>query len=217
MVNELEEYMGRVSMGEPDILVKLWRETHLTQVYPQMMAGHIQGLLLRMIVGMLRPHRVLEIGTFTGYSAIAMGLGMEYGVNSLSEDVRIHTIESNVELEEGIRRYISDAGLEPVIHLHIGDAATIIPTLEESWDLVYIDADKPGYLNYYQLTLPKVRKGGFILADNVLWDGKVLDDPSVMDKDTRGIVEFNEFVRQDSRVENLLLPLRDGMMLIRKL
>jgi predicted O-methyltransferase YrrM len=122
-----------------------------------------------------------------------------------------------VELEEGIRRYISDAGLEPVIHLHIGDAATIIPTLEESWDLVYIDADKPGYLNYYQLTLPKVRKGGFILADNVLWDGKVLDDPSVMDKDTRGIVEFNEFVRQDSRVENLLLPLRDGMMLIRKL
>lgn len=217
-MKEFEEYAGMVSMGEPDILVKLWRETYLTQVYPQMMAGHLQGLLLRMIVGMLRPARILEIGTFTGYSAIAMGLGMVRGeVKPLPGEISIHTIESNVELETGIRRYIHEAGLDHVIQLHVGDAMTIIPTLEETWDLVYIDADKPRYADYYEMVLPRVRTGGFILADNVLWDGKVLNNPATMDKDTLGITRFNEFVSQDSRVENLLMPLRDGIMIIRKL
>ena len=128
----------------------------------------------------------------------------------------LHTIEVNPELEDGIRHFIREAGLEDQITLHIGDALEIIPSLDEIWDLVFIDADKPNYLNYYNMVLPMVRKGGFIIADNVLWDGKVTGNPSKMDKDTRGIVEFNEFVQNDERVENVILPVRDGLMLIIK-
>jgi len=128
----------------------------------------------------------------------------------------LHTIEVNPELEDGIRRYIQEAGLEERVILRIGDALEIIPTLDESWDLVFIDADKPNYLNYYNLVLPKLAPGGFIIADNVLWDGKVTGDPAKMDKDTLGIVKFNEFVHRDERVENLVLPVRDGLMIIRK-
>jgi len=128
----------------------------------------------------------------------------------------LHTIEINPELEDGIRRFIREAGLERQIILHIGEALAIIPALDEVWDLVFIDADKPNYLNYYNMVLSRVRPGGFVIADNVLWDGKVTNDPAQMDKDTRGIVEFNEFVHQDKRVENVILPIRDGLMLIRK-
>lgn len=128
----------------------------------------------------------------------------------------LHTIEVNLELEDGIRNFIKEAGLEKLIVLHIGSAVEIIPTLDEIWDLVFIDADKPNYLNYYNMVLPRVRPGGFVIADNVLWDGKVTGDPAKMDKDTRGIIEFNEFVHKDERVENLILPVRDGLMIIRK-
>jgi len=213
----LLDYSKAHTSPESPILIKLNRETHLTQVYPQMLSGHVQGTLLRMIVQMIRPERILEIGTFTGYSAIAMGLGMSPPLNPRScNDPLIHTIEVNPELEEGIRQFILEAGLEEQIILHIGVALDIIPTLHEEWDLVFIDADKPNYLNYYNMVLPMTRPGGFIIADNVLWGGKVLDEPAKMDKDTRGIVEFNHFVQQDDRVENLMLPVRDGLMVIRK-
>ena len=240
MINEpLLDYSEAHTTSEHPILSRLSRETHLSQVYPQMLSGHLQGTFLRMVVQMLRPHRILEIGTFTGYSAIAMGFGMTSppafpcgmtsppalpcGMTSPPAPLPgerggalLHTIEVNPELEDGILRYFRDAGLEDLISLHIGDALEIIPALDEVWDLVFIDADKPNYLAYYNMVLPMLRSGGFIIADNVLWDGKVTGDPAKMDKDTRGITVFNEFINLDDRVENLILPIRDGLMLIRK-
>jgi predicted O-methyltransferase YrrM len=211
--NELFEYAEQHSTPEYPFLERLNRETNLTQVYPRMLAGHMQGMLLRFISQMIRPKRILEIGTFTGYSAInfAMGLASEPG----DEDV-IHTIDVDAELEKTIRKYLAEAGLEKKVILHIGEALKIIPTLDETWDLVYIDADKPNYLNYYKMVFDQVRPGGFILADNALWDGKVLD-PGTRSKDTHGIIDFNDFVMKDDRVENLLLPFRDGVMIIQKL
>ena len=227
----LLNYAEAHTSPEPPVLARLNRETHLSQVYPQMLSGHVQGTFLRMICQMIRPERVLEIGTFTGYSAIAMGLGLispptppAVGMTSPPAPLPgerggalLHTIEVNPELEDGIRSFIGEAGLEKKIILHIGEALKIIPTLDESWDLVFIDADKPNYLNYYKMVLPHVRPRGFIIADNVLWDGKVTGEPGKMDKDTLGIVLFNEFVNNDSQVENLMLPVRDGLMIIRKL
>jgi predicted O-methyltransferase YrrM len=228
MTDLLLDYSDAHTSPEPPVLARLNRETHLSQVYSQMLSGHVQGALLRMFCQMIRPERVLEIGTFTGYSAIAMGLGMasppappEGRLTSTPPGERggalLHTIELNPELEDGIRRFIGEAGLENRIILHIGEALDIIPMLDESWDLVFIDADKPNYLSYYKMVLPRVCTGGFIITDNVLWDGKVTGDPEKMDKDTRGIVSFNEYVNSDSQVENLMLPVRDGLMIIRKL
>ena len=217
MLNEeLEAYAGAHSTPEAPLLARLNRETHLSQVYPKMLSGHLQGTFLRMISHMIKPLRVLEIGTFTGYSAINLALGLN--CSSIPEERGImHTIEVNPEQEKMIRSFIRDAFMEDQIILHIGKALEIIPQLNEIWDLVFIDADKPNYLNYYQLVFPHVRKGGFIVADNVLWDGKVLGEAGKMDKDTRGICQFNEFVQNDDRVENMVLPLRDGLMIIRKL
>jgi predicted O-methyltransferase YrrM len=174
------------------------------------MSGHLQGKFLEMISWMIRPERVLEIGTYTGYSAICLASG-------LSENGLIHTIEVNQELEDFIKRYIKKAGLTGKINIHIGNALEIIPRLDETFDLVFIDADKENYLNYYNLVFEKVRKGGFILADNALWNGKVVESNKKPDKETEGIIEFNDFVRNDKRVENVLLPLRDGVMIVRKL
>jgi caffeoyl-CoA O-methyltransferase len=217
MINKrLIEYAEARTTPEDPVLAKLNRETHLTQVYPQMLSGHLQGTLLRMISRMVKPRRILEIGTFTGYSAINLATGLDGMEQDDGRGAMMHTIEVNPEQEEGIRKYIREAGLEDRINLHIGNALGIIPELDETWDLVYIDADKPNYLNYYNLVFPHLREGGFILADNALWDGKVTGDPEKMDKDTRGIAEFNRYVHEDPRVENLLLPFRDGIMLIRK-
>jgi predicted O-methyltransferase YrrM len=209
MTPELEKYADEHTTPEYPVLTKLSRETHLSQVYPRMLSGHLQGTLLRMISAMVKPLRILEIGTFTGYSAICLAGGMpENGI--------LHTIEVDPELEEIITRYVDEAGLTGKVILHFGQAADIIPLLNETWDLVFIDADKPNYLNYFNLVFDKVRNGGIILADNVLWDGKVLN-PETRSRDTKGIIEFNEFVLQDDRVENLLLPVRDGLMVIRKI
>jgi predicted O-methyltransferase YrrM len=211
--NELSEYAEQHSTPEYPFLATLNRETHLTQVYPRMLAGHMQGMLLRLISQMINPRRILEIGTFTGYSAINLAMGL---TSSPGDEGILHTIEVDPELEETIRKYFIEAGIEKKVILHIGEAMKIIPTLDENWDLAYIDADKPNYLNYYNLVFDRVRPGGFILADNALWDGKVLD-PGTRSKDTHGIIDFNEFVTKDDRVENLLLPFRDGLMIIRKL
>ena len=205
MNEELLWYAESHTTPESHLLAKLNRETHLSQIYPRMLAGHVQGTFLRMVSQMIRPVRVLEIGTFTGYSAICFAEGAE----------KVHTIEVDPELEELIRRYLMEAGVDKRVDLHIGDASEIIPTIDEQWDLVYIDADKPNYLNYYHLVFDRVRPGGFILADNTLWGGKVLETKS-KNKDVIGIREFNDFVQQDERVENLLLPLRDGIMMARK-
>ncbi|MCX6286240.1 MAG: O-methyltransferase [Bacteroidetes bacterium] len=204
---EIERYCEAHSSPELSFLASLNRETHLTQVYPRMISGHMQGTLLRFICRMIKPDRVLEIGTFTGYSAINLALGSES---------MVHTIEVNPELENIIRRYLKEAGIENRVTLHFGEAMKIIPTLNECWDLVFIDADKPNYLNYYKMVFPMVRKGGWILADNALWDGKVLSRKTA-DKETLGIIEYNDYVQMDERVENLLLPFRDGLMLARKI
>ncbi len=207
--DEFEQYAEEFSMPEPEVLARLNRETHLSRVYPRMLSGHLQGTLLRMISHMIRPLRILEIGTFTGYSAICLASG-------LKEDGLLHTIEVNPEEETMIRKYVEEAGLSAKIILHIGEAEKVIPTLKEQWDLVFIDADKPNYLKYYNMVFDHVRPGGFIMADNAFWGGKVLD-PKTNDKETLGIIEFNTFVHNDRRVEHLLLPIRDGLMLARKI
>jgi predicted O-methyltransferase YrrM len=223
--DELSEYTETHTSAELPLLAALSRETHLTQVYPQMLAGNLQGTFLRLVSAMLKPKRILEIGTFTGYSAINLALGLFTPPPAPPQLVRgeregvglLHTIEVNPELEEVIRRYIHEAGLDDWIILHIGEAVKIIPTLNDQWDLIYIDADKPNYLNYYKMLFDRLRPGGFFMADNALWGGKVVQPVKKHDKDTRGIVEFNEFVQQDNRVENVILPVRDGIMVVRKL
>jgi len=206
---KLEKYAEEHTSPEPDYLYQLYRETHLKTIYPRMMSGQLQGVFLRMICQMLQPKRVLEIGTFTGYSAINLALGMP-------DDGKLYTIDSNPEVVEIGLKYFEKAGVGNKIVSLIGYAPDIIPSLDEVFDLVFIDADKENYLNYYHLVFNKVRKGGIILADNAFWDGKVLEGKTTTDKEALGIIEFNEFVQNDQRVENLLLPLRDGLMVVRK-
>jgi caffeoyl-CoA O-methyltransferase len=193
----------------PDYMIALERETHLKTLAPQMLSGPIQGQLLKLISQMIRPVRVLEIGTFTGYSAICLAYG-------LADDGVLHTIEVNPELETIIRKYVGLAGFEHKIKLHMGDAAEIIPTLEGPFDLVWIDAGKMHYAMYYDLIIDKVSPGGYILADNVLWDGKVYAK-NTKDKDGLALQAFNEKIHHDKRVENVILPVRDGIMIARKL
>ena len=207
---QIEKYIEDHTTPESELLKELNRQTHLRTFYPRMLSGNVQGKFLEMICWMIQPKRVLEIGTFTGYSAIAMAQG-------LPKDGLIYTIEVNEEMKNFIREYISKSGLEKKIKLLMGDALEIIPTLEEEFDLVFIDADKEQYVDYYKLAKTKLKKGGFIIADNVLWSGKVLEKSSKTDKETQGIVEFNEFVKNDPEVEQLMLSIRDGLMLIRKI
>ena len=210
MNSAIETYITDHTSPEDDLLKRLNRETHLKVLNPRMLSGHVQGRFLEMISKMIRPQRILEIGTYTGYSAICLAKG-------LAGNGILHTIEVNPELEEFAKRYFREAGLESQIIQHGGDALELIPQIDETFDLVFIDAAKESYLDYYHLIFDKVRKGGFILADNALWDGKVVDPNQVQDKETQGIIAFNDFIRKDDRVENLLLSLRDGIMIIRKL
>lgn len=207
--SELERYIEEHSQGEPPLLAELSRATHLRTLRPRMMSGNQQGWLLRMLCGMLRARRVLEIGTYTGYAAIAMTEGM-------AEDGVLHTIDINDELEDFVCEYVRRAGLDGRIVLHVGGALEVIPHLDETFDLVFIDADKREYADYYRLVFDKVRVGGLIVADDVLWDGKVVAEGGKVDAQTRGILAFNDLVQADRRVENLLLPIRHGLMLVRK-
>ena len=205
---ELEQYILAHSEPEGEVLAELSRATHLNVLRPRMLSGNLQGQFLKMICRMIGARRVLEIGTYTGYAAISMAAGLEEGG-------MLHTIDVNDELEDFTCQYIEKSGLQERIVFHVGDACKIIPTLDEMFDLVFIDADKRQYIDYYNLIFDKVRPGGLILADDVLWDGKVVDEAS-RDAQTKGILAFNEYVQADNRVENVLLPFRHGLMLIRK-
>ena len=212
MSDDFFRYADGHTSPEPPLLARLNRETHVQTLMPRMLSGHAQGRLLSMISHMVQPRRVLELGTFTGYAALCLAEG-------LAPDGELHTIEFNPELEDRIRRYVAAAGLAERVHLHIGPAAQLVPTFAETWDLVFIDADKINNDTYYELVLPQVRPGGFLVVDNVLWGGKVVVSyflkPS--DKDTHAVRAFNDKVQADPRVENVFLPLRDGLLLVRKL
>ncbi|MBN2274487.1 MAG: O-methyltransferase [Bacteroidales bacterium] len=205
--DKLLEYITACSSSEDPVLAELYRETHSKILYPRMISGHLQGKLLEFISRMIKPTFILEVGTFTGYSAICLAKGLLPGGS-------LHTIEINDELQSVIKKYITKAGLDDTIVLHTGDAREIIPLLKPEFDLVFLDADKQHYLDYYKAVYLKMRRGGYLIADNVLWGGKVINFSG--DKETCGIKAFNEFVKNDDRVEKLMLPLRDGLMLVRK-
>jgi predicted O-methyltransferase YrrM len=209
LAKSLNDYAERFSTPETEVLAKLNRETNVKVELPVMLSGHLQGAILQMISGMIKPQRILEVGTFTGYSAICLASG-------LKDNGHLHTIDINEELEDMAFRYFCAAGLDKKITQHIGKAAEIIPTFEEEFDLVFIDADKQNYHLYYDLVFDKVPVGGFILADNVLYDGEVILPKEEQGKNARAIHAFNEKVHNDHRVEHVLLPVRDGIMIVRK-
>jgi predicted O-methyltransferase YrrM len=207
--SNIEEYILDHSDQEDPILAELYRETNLKVLNPRMLSGHLQGKVLEMISKMIHPEKILEIGTYTGYSAICLAKG-------LTESGILHTIEINDELEDFISKYLHKSGLENKVKLHFGDARKIIPEINEQFDLVFIDADKREYLEYYNIILEHIKPEGFILVDNVLWSGKVIEQELPEDLHTKGISEFNEFIKNDNRIEKVILPLRDGLTLIRK-
>ncbi len=207
---DLEQYILDHIDRENDILKELNRQTHIRMLQPRMLSGHLQGQILKMLCLMINPQNILEIGTFTGYSAISMALGLR------KERATIDTIEINDEAEEFIQTFIDKAGLSDVINLHIGSAIDIIPQLNKKYDLVFMDGDKRQYCDYYRLVFDCLNPGGYILADNVLWDGKVLQKLEPNDAYTREILAFNKLVKEDERVEKVILPIRDGITIIRK-
>jgi predicted O-methyltransferase YrrM len=210
MEAKLEAYIERHTSAENPLLNALNRSTHLRTLYPRMLSGHVLGRLLSMLSSMIRPQSILEIGTFTGYSALCLAEGM-------ADDGILHTIELNEEYEDANKSIFKAAGFENKIVQHIGDAREIIPVLGMQFDMIFLDADKQSYPDYYDLLLKSMKKGSFLIADNVLWDGKVVqENKNSMDKDTIGIVLFNQRVQRDDRVENVMIPVRDGLMIIRK-
>lgn len=209
-MNALEQYVETMSSPEEALLRELERETYLRVINPRMISGHIQGKLMEMLVRMLRPHRILEIGTFTGYSALCMAAGLDDGGI-------IDTCEIDDELEEIIRSFFDRSQHGGKIRLHIGSALEIAPTLGERYDLVFMDGDKREYTAYYNMLMDNglVGSGSFILADNILWYGKVVEPVAKGDKQTQAIVDFNRMIREDERIENVIIPIRDGINLIR--
>ena len=205
----IEEYILSHSDDEGALLKALERDAHVNLLRPRMLSGHLQGRILKMFCRMMQPRRVLEIGTYTGYATLCLAEG-------LPEDGLVHTLEINDEMEDFIFKYLNQSPLQEKIRVHFGDAIEIIPQLDEQFDLVFIDADKRLYSAYYDLVFPKVRAGGLILADNTLWDGKVVETIPASDKQSLGILAFNEKIKQDERVEKVILPLRDGLTMIWK-
>ena len=200
-------YSEQHTSPESELLKKISRDTHATVLMPRMLSGHLQGRFLSMIAKMIKPKVILEIGTYTGYSAICLAEGLAPGG-------MLVTLDANEELESKVRNYFTEAGLVHVIDYRIGNALKIIPELSMSFDLVFIDADKTNYSNYFDLVIDKISSGGYLLADNVLWSGKVLD--AKPDKDTRAILEFKRKVQADARVENILVPIRDGILMMKR-
>lgn len=203
----LHQYAEAHTTKESALLTTINRDTHAKVMMPRMLSGHLQGRVLAMISQMIKPQCILEIGTYTGYATLCLAEGLQ-------PDGKLITLDINEELEQRVQVYFAEAGMGDRIDYIIGNARDVIPTLNHRFDLVFIDADKENYTRYFDLIIDKVNLGGFILADNVLWSGKVLDEKQ--DKDTRAIVAFNIKVQQDPRVENVLLPIRDGIMVMRK-
>ena len=204
---DIQLYVEKHTNDESDLLKKINRETHAHVLKSRMLSGQVQGRYLSFISKMIRPKAILEIGTYTGYSAICLAEGLQ-------PNGKLITIDINEELESRVRNYFKESDYDSQIDFRIGDARKIIPALTETFDLVFIDADKENYSTYFDLVIDKLPSGGVILADNVLWSGKVVHPNP--DKDTKAILDFNQKIQTDSRVENLLLPLRDGVMMIRK-
>ena len=204
---EIEKYIDQHCSDESDALQQLNRKTQTDVLMPQMLSGKVQGQFLQMISHAVQPNRVLEIGTYTGYSAICLAAGLQ-------ENGKLFTIDINEELEQIVKTHVEKAGLQHKIIQIIGDATKEINNLNETFDIVFIDADKQNYSLYYDLVIDKVRTGGFILADNVLWSGKIIDEKK--DKDTLKLAEFNDKIQQDNRVENVIVSMRDGIMMMRK-
>jgi predicted O-methyltransferase YrrM len=209
LTTPLDQYIADHSSPEGDYLYRLFRATHVEILAPQMASGHIQGRLLKFLVKMIRPKRILEIGTFTGYSALCMAEG-------LPSDGLIHTYEIDDELEDFTRPWIEGSPYGHKVCFHIGNALDEVPSLGETFDLVFMDGDKRQYMDYYEMALAYTSKNAFILADNTLWDGHVVEKAYLSDRQTAAINEFNAFVAADKRVEKLILPLRDGLTMIRK-
>ena len=205
----LDKYVCEHTANESDLLKKINRETHLEVLQPRMLSGHLQGRVLSMFSKMIQPDRILEIGTYTGYSALCLAEG-------LTPNGKLVTIDINEELAPRVRAYFSASEFSEQIDYKIGAAMKLIPNLNEKWDIVFIDADKDNYMNYYHLVFPMVKIGGYIIADNVLWSGKVID-PTKYDKDTQLLREYNLLNHEDERVEEVLLPIRDGLMVSRKI
>ena len=205
---ELDQYCCAHTADENDLLKRVNRETHVEVLQPRMLSGHFQGRVLSMLSKMIQPQRILEIGTYTGYSALCMAEG-------LSPDGKLVTIDVNEELANRVQGYFDASAFAKQINYIISPALDVIPTLNETWDLVFIDADKQNYIEYYELILPLVRSGGYVILDNVLWSGKVAE-PDKNDKDTVLLRKLNELIHEDERVEEVLLPIRDGLMIARK-
>lgn len=204
----IEEYVLSHIDKEPEVLAWLTRETHLRTLKPRMLSGHLQGRMLKMFCAMMSAKRILEIGTFTGYSAICMA-------EALPKNGELHTMEVNDEMEEFLNEVFERSGMAEKIHLHIGDASQLIPQLEGQFDVVFMDGNKRHYSEYFDVVFPKLRLGGLLIADNTLWDGHVLEDSK--DAQTVGIQKFNDKVFSDERVERVIVPVRDGMTLVRKI
>ncbi|OJU36565.1 MAG: methyltransferase [Bacteroidales bacterium 45-6] len=207
--NDLEQYILNHIDEEPPLLKSLYRDAYVNLLRPRMLSGHLQGRILKMFCRMMRPKHILEIGTYTAYATLCLAEGAD-------DDAVIHTIEVNDELEDFILRYLHETKLKEKIHLHLGDASEIIPKLDCIFDLVFIDADKRDYIEYYNLVFDKIRPGGLIIADNTLWSGKVTEKAHHTDRQTIGIQEFNDYVAKDSRIEKVIIPIRDGLTLIWK-
>lgn len=207
---ELERYIEQHSQKEPELLVALNRETHQKVLQPRMLSGHFQGRVLSMLSKLIRPEHILEIGTYTGYATLCLCEGMQ-------KKGSVDTIDINEELAFIQKKYFDLSPWKDQITQHIGDAMEIIPSLDKKYDLVFIDADKENYLNYYDMIVPKMKVGGIILSDNVLWSGKVLEEPNPKDLSTNILLEYNKKINEDPRVETVLLPIRDGLTVTRVL
>lgn len=207
---ELEDYIEQHSENEPALLAALNKETYQKILLPRMLSGHFQGRVLSMLSKLIRPVNILEIGTFTGYAALCLCEGMQ-------ENGQLHTIDIKEELVDFQRKHFDKSQWGNQIVQHLGEAISILPTLEMKFDLVFIDADKENYINYFELILPKMNKGGIVLSDNVLWSGKVLEPLQKNDLSTKILLEYNELLKNDSRVESVLLPIRDGLTVSRVL
>lgn len=207
---ELEEYVAEHSQAEPELLIKLFKETHQKILQPRMLSGHFQGRVLSILSKIIHPKHILEIGTYTGYAALCLAEGLQ-------KEGTLDTIDIKEELISIQQKYFNLSPWTNQITAHLGDALAIIPTLHKKYDLVFIDADKENYINYFNMVVPLMNKGGIILSDNVLWSGKVLEALNPKDESTKILLEYNQMVNNDSRVETVLLPIRDGLTVTRVL